>query len=338
MISENDREALVKEFVDLFAAERLEWLTPMALIPLLARCGGEFPSILEDSLGRVGGELPVEIKEFLEQRAPMLAASWGPPCRAEGAERVRAPLPDKEDVLRRIEEAEVRLGVVFPQSYKDFVMHVPGYGIKQVLGVDPSDGSSSWFDHIGPNLTSYDGDVCCTGPLLNPEHLKPLSDERWNYGTEDDPCWAWAGDEDEPGFVGEIRDRLIPFVEDGAGNAYAFWFDGTGEPKVVDCDHEDVENWERKTQSNFQAYLDDRYSNFLPGATICFTGKLSVTRDEAHAQARALGMIPVDSITKKTKFLVVGEDAGAAKLAKAEALGVKVLDADEGWQEILDNA
>lgn len=356
-MDQNEREALVGRIASMFETEGVENLSPLLIVPLLAQCGGDLPSIMEEAFQRIGEDLPADFKAFLEQTAPMFsrvvgampqqpilrpigldgrpAVSAGLACETP-TERTPAPLPEKEDMLRRIAAAEARLGVVLPQSYKEFVVHVPGYGVERVQGFGV-DGSSSWHDTNGPDLVSYDGDICITGPLLNPEHLKPLSDERWNYGSAEDPCWAWAGDEEEPGLVGEIRTCIIPFVEDGAGNAYAFWFDGSVEPKVVDCDHEDVENWERKTKPSFQAFLDDKYSNFLPGSTICFTGKLSVSREEAHAQARARGMIPVDSVTKKTKFLVVGEDAGASKLAKAESLGVRILEADGGWQDILDN-
>jgi len=44
--------------------------------------------------------------------------------------------------------------------------------------------------------------------------------------------------------------------------------------------------------------------------------------------ARELGVKASGSVSKKTDFLVYGEDAGS-KLAKAEGLGIKTLSEDE---------
>jgi len=61
------------------------------------------------------------------------------------------------------------------------------------------------------------------------------------------------------------------------------------------------------------------------GKTLVFTGGLStMTRDEAQARAEQLGAKTSKSVSKKTDFVVVGEDAGS-KAAKATELGVRVL-------------
>ncbi len=66
----------------------------------------------------------------------------------------------------------------------------------------------------------------------------------------------------------------------------------------------------------------------LGGASFVFTGKLEkMTRDEGKAMVEAHGGKSVSSISKKTDFLVAGENAGS-KLAKAQALGVKTLSED----------
>jgi len=60
-----------------------------------------------------------------------------------------------------------------------------------------------------------------------------------------------------------------------------------------------------------------------------------MTRDDARAAIEAKGHKVVGSVSKKTDFVVAGEDAGA-KLEKARALGVRVLD-ERRFNELLQN-
>ena len=70
---------------------------------------------------------------------------------------------------------------------------------------------------------------------------------------------------------------------------------------------------------------DDRFA----GMTFVLTGTLpDMTRDEASALITSHGGKVSGSVSKKTSYVVAGAEAGS-KLAKAESLGVPVIDEAE---------
>jgi len=72
----------------------------------------------------------------------------------------------------------------------------------------------------------------------------------------------------------------------------------------------------------------------VSGKTLVFTGTLStLSRDEARAQAEALGARVAGSVSAKTDLVIAGEGAGS-KATKAAALGIRVID-EIGWQAIV---
>ncbi len=98
--------------------------------------------------------------------------------------------------------------------------------------------------------------------------------------------------------------------------------------------------WFQKPQSQHQIRLlreagvdftsheekkDDRFANL----TFVLTGALQkFTRDEASALIESFGGKTSSSVSKKTSYVVAGENAGS-KLTKAQSLGVPVLSEDE---------
>ena len=75
----------------------------------------------------------------------------------------------------------------------------------------------------------------------------------------------------------------------------------------------------------------------LSGKTFVITGTLpSLSRDEAKDLLEAAGAKVSGSVSKKTTYLVAGEEAGS-KLTKAQELGVAVID-EAALRALLDSS
>jgi DNA ligase (NAD+) len=82
---------------------------------------------------------------------------------------------------------------------------------------------------------------------------------------------------------------------------------------------------------NFKTSVSVR-SGPLKGKTVVFTGEMkTLTREEAQTLTRRLGGHPSSSVSRKTDFLVAGQDPGS-KYDKAKKLGVKII----GEREFLE--
>jgi len=87
----------------------------------------------------------------------------------------------------------------------------------------------------------------------------------------------------------------------------------------------------RQAGINFKSSLYSPKATAGPFAsqTFVLTGTLrSMTREEATAKIEALGGKVSSSVSKKTDYVLAGEEAGS-KLEKAQKLGVQVIDEKE---------
>jgi NAD-dependent DNA ligase len=80
---------------------------------------------------------------------------------------------------------------------------------------------------------------------------------------------------------------------------------------------------------NTEAYQPQEKAGVFAGKTFVLTGTLpTLTREEATAKIEAAGGKTSSSVSKKTDYVLAGEEAGS-KLDKAKELGVKILDEAE---------
>ena len=74
---------------------------------------------------------------------------------------------------------------------------------------------------------------------------------------------------------------------------------------------------------------DEVKDNRFVGMSFVLTGTLSkYTRDEASAIIESFGGKSSSSVSKKTTYVLAGENAGS-KLTKAESLGIKIISEDD---------
>lgn len=111
------------------------------------------------------------------------------------------------------------------------------------------------------------------------------------------------------------------------GNSVADWFE-------VDWHREVVEHW-TKAGVRMADEVTNRPEQVLEGMTVVVTGSLEgFTRDSAKEAIISRGGKAASSVSKKTDYVVVGENAGS-KATKAEELGLTILD-EEGFIRLLD--
>lgn len=142
------------------------------------------------------------------------------------------------------------------------------------------------------------------------------------------------------GGVEGVADVAIRAHDDPAAHAELTAVEGIG-PVVADAlvaffaeDHNRQAWADLLGQVAPPAYVSNVRASAVSGKTIVFTGSLeTLSRDEAKAQAEAMGARVSGSVSAKTDLVVAGPGAGS-KLKKAAELGIDVID-EAGWAEIV---
>ncbi|MEG1404280.1 MAG: NAD-dependent DNA ligase LigA, partial [Oscillospiraceae bacterium] len=111
-------------------------------------------------------------------------------------------------------------------------------------------------------------------------------------------------------------------------------------PDIGPITAESLVSWLSSPQSKHQIELlrsagvsfesrEEQIDSRFAGQTFVLTGALkALTRDEAAAKIESFGGKASSSVSKKTSYVVAGEEAGS-KLTKAQALGIPVLSEEE---------
>ncbi|MFN3279597.1 MAG: NAD-dependent DNA ligase LigA [Paracoccus hibiscisoli] len=151
---------------------------------------------------------------------------------------------------------------------------------------------------------------------------------------------AIDGAASEPAFAAPDDKTRRATLPDSPHWAELTGIDGIGAVLVKSLVTTFAQPTERASINRLAALLDIRPADNphavkteVSGKTLVFTGTLErMTRAEAKARAEAMGAKVAGSVSAKTDLLIAGPGAGS-KAAKAEALGVTVIDEDE-WLRI----
>lgn len=95
-----------------------------------------------------------------------------------------------------------------------------------------------------------------------------------------------------------------------------------------------IELIERLIKKGVSVTPMQEYSGVFEGYNVCFTGAMMTARSKAKDMVIANGGSVSESVSKNVNLVVAGEDAGS-KLAKAEKLGIKIIE-EKAFIEMID--
>ena len=123
--------------------------------------------------------------------------------------------------------------------------------------------------------------------------------------------------------AGELKAKLVEVGPVAAASVLDFFASKAGKEVLARIRELKIE------PASEQAAVAATTAGIFAGKTFVLTGTLpTLTREEAAAKIESLGGKVSGSVSKKTDFVLAGEEAGS-KLTKAQELGVKILDEAE---------
>lgn len=277
---------------------------------------------------RSGDVIPkvVRVVKQAEDRRPFRMPSQCPVCGG--------------DVVRAEGEAASRcMNTNCPARLKESVLHFAARGVMDIDGM----GESLVDQLVDRGLVRSVADLydLQTEQLAELERMGKKSAEK---------IWKNIQDSREKALPRVLNGLGIPFVGERTGQILADTFGdldriATADPETLqtanevgpkvaqsilrffgDPRNQDLVERLRKAGLKFTHEAKRVEGGPLAGKTFVITGTLpGMTREEAKARIEAAGGKVTDSVSKKTHYLLAGEAAGS-KLAKAQSLGVPVLD------------
>ena len=200
---------------------------------------------------------------------------------------------------------------------------------------DPSNAVHYFVKDVRPGdiIVGFAGRTCM-GICEIPENLERIHNEKESYG------WAGSGsncigyvdwvdwseiydDKICPNFTPSTAGQGVPgvtnYIED-AGKVEILWNNYKGKKMIEELKSLGVNTIEPEKDTSFSP---------LANKTFVLTGELStLTRKDAENIILSLGGKTTSSVSKKTDYVVVGENPGS-KYDKAVKLGIKIINENE---------
>ena len=232
------------------------------------------------------------------------------------------------------------------EALKHFVsrraMDVDGLGSKLIEQLVTADRLKTPADIYGLDaneLASMDrmGDISANKLIASIESSKSTTLPRFIFGlgireVGEATAASLAGHYGSLDAIMSATDEDLQSVDDVgpivASRIRAF-FEEAHNGEVIRCLRQAGVNWPESEP------MQNRKDGKLVSTTFVLTGSLaSMTRDEAKERIQSLGGKVTGSVSSKTSYVVAGDKPGT-KLAKAQELGVKILD-EKALRNILD--
>ena len=285
---------------------------------------------------RRAGDVIPEIVAPVPAKRPKSARAWRMPKRCPACQT---------ELVRREGEADHRCPNKrgCPMQNEEWLFHFAGRGAMDIEGL----GYKTGMLLRDRGLVMDPGDIY----LLTEDQLATLPGFKRKSidnllaaiaGSKDRPMWRFLVGLNIRHVGGHVAQVLADaFVSiDGLADAAAQQIDDVEEigPEIADSvaewfdDEQNLALVEKLRAAGVRTADEPkaaRPTGPLTGTTIVLTGGLvAMSRDAAAAAAEEAGARIVSSVSKKTDFVVAGENPGS-KLAKAEELGVEVIDEAE---------